>query len=42
MGCDAGASSDHRAHVFRSTASTLLNEKGVLTADVEAQLARTW
>jgi hypothetical protein len=24
MGCDAGASSDHRADVFRSTASTLL------------------
>jgi predicted amidohydrolase len=30
MCCDAGASSDYGAHVFRSTASTLLNEKGVL------------
>ena len=41
MCCDAGASSAYCAHVFRSTASTFLDEKGVFTADVEAQLART-
>jgi len=33
---------DHGAHGFRSTASTLLNDEGVFTNDVEAQLDRTW
>jgi hypothetical protein len=28
MGCDTGPGGDHRAHGFRSTASTLLNEEG--------------
>ena len=34
MDCDAGPGGDHRAHGFRSTASTLLNEKGAFDGDV--------
>jgi hypothetical protein len=39
MGCDTGPGGDHRAHGFRSTASTLLNEEGAFDGHVvEAQL----
>ena len=40
MGYDTGPGGDHRAHSFRSTASTLLNEEGAFDDHVaEAQLA---
>src|SRR5262245_46847736 len=40
MGYDTGPGSDHCAHSFRSTVSTLLNEEGAFDGDVvEAQLA---
>jgi hypothetical protein len=42
MGCDTGPGGDHRAHGFRSTASTLLNEEGAFDGHVvEAQLVTT-
>ena len=42
MGCDTGPGGGHRAHGFRSTASTLLNEEGAFDGHVvEAQLVTT-
>ncbi|MCA6111158.1 hypothetical protein [Bradyrhizobium cenepequi] len=34
MGHDSGPGSDHCAHGFRSTASTLFNEEGAFNGDV--------
>jgi integrase len=42
MGWDTGPGGDHRAHGFRLTASTLLNEEDVFDGHiVEAQLAHS-